>query len=146
MRPNAIHYQLLAFRRRHPWDAAGLIPSALQQRAGHIIAVAHSELVRMGRAHAMAAIIKETPGENAGSSPKPDFAGNSVGGKPGLHRLEQVAVEDRLMLSRVNLGPVHDLADVEPVLEQMRQRPDRSGCRLAPSHRAERPPWYGYRS
>jgi hypothetical protein len=55
--------------------------------------------------------------------PAPQRPGDSVAGKPGLHRREQVAVEDRLMFSLVNLAPVHDLADVEPVLEQMRQRP-----------------------
>jgi hypothetical protein len=56
---------------RHPWDAAGLIPSVLQERAGHVVAVAHSKLVRMGGAHAIAAIIINAPGKNAGSSPEP---------------------------------------------------------------------------
>jgi hypothetical protein len=32
-------------------------------------------------------------------------------------------MEDRLMLSGVNLALVHDLAEVEPVREEMRQRP-----------------------
>jgi hypothetical protein len=34
MRPNAIHYQLLDFGCRHPWDAVGLFPLVLQERVG----------------------------------------------------------------------------------------------------------------
>ena len=39
-----------------------------------------------------------------------------------LHGLEQVAGEDRLMLAAIHLTPVIDLADVEPVLEEMGKR------------------------
>jgi hypothetical protein len=60
----------------------------------------------MGGTHAVAAIIINAPGENAGSSPEPQRAGDSVGGEPGLHRLEQVAVNDRLMFSLVNRASV----------------------------------------
>ena len=42
--------------------------------------------------------------------------------EPGLHGLEQLAVEDRLMLAAMHLTPVADLTDVEPVLEQMGER------------------------
>src|SRR5258708_4579485 len=56
---------------------------------------------------------------DAGRAPEPDLAGNRIGGKLGLHGLEQLAIEDRLMLSGVNLAPVHHLAEVEPVLEEV---------------------------
>jgi len=36
-----------------------------------------------------------------------------------LNRFEQVAVEDCGMLSWVNFAPMHDIADVEPVAEQI---------------------------
>jgi hypothetical protein len=36
----------------------------------------------------------------------------------GLHGLEQVTVEDRLMLPKIQLAPIDDLADVEPVLSR----------------------------
>src|SRR5262252_1201149 len=62
--------------------------------------------------------------EDAGRAPEPHLPGNRIGGKLGLHRLEQVAIENRLVFSGVDLSLVHDLADVEPVLEKMRQRAD----------------------
>jgi hypothetical protein len=51
-----------------------------------------------------------------------DLPGDGVGGALGLHGLEQVAAEDRLMLAAMHLTPVGDLAEVEPVLEQMGER------------------------
>src|ERR1700674_4839117 len=78
----------------------------------------------MGRAHAVAAVIEDATGQDAGGTPEPNFAGNRIGGKLGLDGLKQLAIEDRLMLSGVNPAAVHDLADVEPILEQMRQRTD----------------------
>src|SRR5258708_4979368 len=60
---------------------------------------------------------------------------NSRAGALGLYRLEQVAVEDRLMLSGVNLAPVHYLAEVEPVLEEVRHRADAEAMVFAD------PPW-----
>jgi hypothetical protein len=40
-------------------------------------------------------------GQNAGRAPEPDLAGHRIGAKLGLHRLKQIAVEDRLMLRRM---------------------------------------------
>ncbi len=49
-------------------------------------------------------------------------AGNRTGGALRLHRLEQVAVENRLVLSAMGLAPIDHLSNVEPVFEQMGQR------------------------
>src|SRR5258708_7586536 len=112
---DAVKHQLLDLGRRHARHAASFVLPVLQERMGYIVAVTHPQLVRVGRAHAIATIIENAAGQNAGRVPESDFPSNRIGGKLGLHRLEQVAVEDRLMLSGVNLAPVHYLAKVEPV-------------------------------
>jgi hypothetical protein len=53
------------------------------------------------------------PGERSGRAPEP----NDIGGAPGLHGLEQIAGEDRLMLAAMHFTSIDDLADVKPVLE-----------------------------
>ncbi|PZR87899.1 MAG: hypothetical protein DLM68_07980 [Hyphomicrobiales bacterium] len=54
----------------------------------------------MRPAHAVAAVIEEAAGQNGDRAPEPDLPGDGVGGAPGLHGLEQLAGEDRLMLAR----------------------------------------------
>src|SRR5262245_8656927 len=76
----------------------------------------------MGRAHPIAEVVIKTAGENGGTPFQPEVPGNDVGGEFFLHGLEQVAGEDRLMLAAIHLTPVIDLADVEPVLEEMSER------------------------
>src|SRR5262245_56658317 len=73
----------------------------------------------MRGAHPVAAIVIKVPGQNGGRASQPGLPGNDVGGEFFLHGLEQVAGEDRLMLAAIYLPPIMDLADVEPVLEQM---------------------------
>ena len=85
----------------------------------HIIPVTHTELVRVRRAHAVAAVVEEATGQKGGSAPELDLPGDGVGGALGLHGLEQIAGEDRLMLAAMHLTPIGDLAEVEPVLEEM---------------------------
>ena len=57
----------------------------------------------MRRAHPVAAIVEETAGQNGRSAPEPDLPGDGVGGALGLHGLEQIAAEDRLMLAAMHL-------------------------------------------
>jgi hypothetical protein len=78
----------------------------------------------MRRAHAVAAVVEEAAGQNGGRASEPDQPGDGVGGPFGLHGLEQVGAEDRRMLAAMHLAPLGDLADVEPVLEQMGERSD----------------------
>ena len=56
--------------RRHPPDRAGA-SFVLQQRLGDVIAIAHATLVGMARAHALAAIVKQTTGQNGGRAAQP---------------------------------------------------------------------------
>ena len=76
--------------------------------------VTHTELVRVRRAHAVAAVVEEATGQKGGSAPELDLPGDGVGGALGLHGLEQIAGEDRLMLAAMHLTPIGDLAEVEP--------------------------------
>jgi hypothetical protein len=87
----------------------------------------------MRRAHPVAAIVEEAAGQNGGSAPEPDLPGDGVGGALGLHGLEQIAAEDRLMLAAMHLTPIRDLAEVEPVLEQMGKGTQASSSRMRPS-------------
>jgi hypothetical protein len=57
---------------------------------------------------------RHATGQNGRGALEPDLSRDGVGGKLGLHGLEQVAVEDRLMLTVIDFTPVDDLADVEP--------------------------------
>jgi hypothetical protein len=71
---------------------------------------------------AIAAIVDEASGQEGGRASEPDLPGNGVGGEFFLHGLEHVAAEDRLVLAAMHLTPKGDLADVEPVLEEMGKR------------------------
>jgi hypothetical protein len=101
--------------------ASGL--AILQERLRDVIPVARALLVRMRRAHAIAAIVEEAAGQEGGRASEPDLPGDGVGGEFFLHGLEQVAAKDRLMLAPMHLSSIGDLADVEPVLEEMGKRP-----------------------
>ena len=65
----------------------------------NIVPVTHAAFVRMRWAHAVAAVIEEAAGERSGRAPEPKLPGDRVGGAPGLRGFEQVAGEDRLMLT-----------------------------------------------
>ena len=52
------------------------------------------------------------------------FAFDRILGQPRLNGLKQRAIEDRFVFAWVNLATIGDLADVEPVLEQMGERAD----------------------
>src|SRR5271166_864442 len=86
----------------------------------------------MRGAHAVAAVIEDAAGQKGRSALKPDLPRNGVGGELSLHRLEQAAVENWLLLSPVHLTAINDLADVESVLEQMGQS-SRAEADMAPT-------------
>src|SRR6202040_2059066 len=77
-------------------------------------------------------VVKEAAGQNGGSAPEPDLPGDGVGGALGLHGLEQIAAEYRLMLAAMHLTPIGDLAEVEPGLEQMGERSHAKADTAAP--------------
>src|ERR1035437_1122384 len=119
---DAVEYELFDLSGRHTRDATGFGLSLLQDRVRHIISVTHTELVGVRRAHAVAPVVEDATGENGRRALEPDLPRDGIGGKLGLHRLEQLTFEDRLMLSVMDSASIDYLADVEPVLEQMGER------------------------
>src|SRR5215211_4542898 len=120
----AVEHQLLDVGGRHAGDAACLRLSLLQDCVRHVIAVAQADLVGVRRAHAIAAVVEDAAGEDGGRALEPKLPCDGSGGKLGLYGCEQVTVEDRLVLAAMHLAPIDHLADVEPVLEQVREGAD----------------------
>ena len=100
------------------------------QRARDIIAVAGAVLDRMRRGHPMAVAVKDQPGQQARAF---DMAAASVLdcvlGEPPLHRIPQLLVDDRLVLTGIGVVAVDDLAAVDPVPQHQVERA--AGDRLA---------------
>src|ERR1700730_13778273 len=95
---DAVAHEGLDLGGRHAGDAAYFGLSILQDRMRHIIPVAHAALVRMRRAHPVAAVVEQAPGQNGGRAPEPDLPGDGVGGARGLHALA-VAMAKRAAVS-----------------------------------------------
>ena len=122
MPADAVAHESLDLGDWYASDAAGFGFAILQNRMRNIVPVTHAAFVRMRRAHPVATVVEEAAGERSGRTPEPELPGNDIGGAPGLHGFEQIAGEDRLMLAAMHLASIDDLADVEPVLEQMGKR------------------------
>src|SRR6202045_3756529 len=121
MPADAVAHESLDLGGRYASDAARFGSLILQKRMRNIVPVTHAAFVRMRRAHPVAAVVEEAAGERSGRAPEPERPGDRA---PGLHGFEQIAGEDRLMLAAMHLASIDDLADVEPVLEQMGKRSD----------------------
>jgi hypothetical protein len=63
-------------------------------------------------------IRRVVPGGDQQTLVAPERVRRTIPSRP----LEQVAAEDRFILAATHLTPIGDLADVEPVLEQMSER------------------------
>src|SRR5438132_724301 len=87
-----------------------------------IVAISNLALFSSRRRHPVSAVIKNVPGqERTRIDPK-------VVSCPGLRqlfldRIEESLIEDWLMFTRVMLFLMNDLADIDPVLEQVGERP-----------------------
>src|SRR6266516_1912411 len=62
----AIEHERLDLGGGEPGDAAGARLPFLQNRMGDVVAVAHPELVGVGRAHPAAAVVENAAGEDGG--------------------------------------------------------------------------------
>jgi Tripartite tricarboxylate transporter family receptor len=111
---DTFEHERLDVRCRDAGDAACLIVSLLQESVGDIVPVTHPLLVRVRRAHAVAAVIEDAARQNGGRALEPNLPFDGVGGELGLHGFEQVTVEDRLVFPAMQLAPIGDLADIEP--------------------------------
>src|SRR5437660_6798451 len=104
-------------------DQSGRRGLSLQHGLGDVIAVAGAALVGVGRAHAVAAMVKQAPAQDGGYTPQPAAPLQRLGRELSSYRLEQRGIENGLVLTVVNLATVDQLADIEAVLEQIRERP-----------------------
>ncbi len=73
-------------------------------------------------AHAVAVRIKDAAGQKREWAPQPAAPRHRLGRKLGLHRRKQRGIENGLVFTTVNGAPVDHLADIEAVLEQVRER------------------------
>src|SRR6266478_5869423 len=76
----------------------------------------------MAGRHPVAAIVENPPHQNGGRVRDVHMPFQGTFGQPGLDGVERGAVEDRLMLAGMNFATVGHVADVEAVLEEMRER------------------------
>src|SRR5439155_16572570 len=96
----------------------------------------------MGWAHAVAGSIKNESAQERGRAPQPAAPRERLGRKLGLHRRKQPRIENGLVLAAVNLATVDQLAGIEAVLEQIRERPhaeDSAAVRQPPRLTANSP-------
>src|SRR6266851_3140649 len=75
----------------------------------------------MAGRHPVAAIVENSPHQNGGRVRDVRMPFQGTFGQPGLDGVERGAVEDRLMLAGMNFATVGHVADVEAVLEEMRE-------------------------
>ena len=78
----------------------------------------------VARGHAIAAVIEDRPASKASDHPCSLMIAHLFG-QLGLHCLEQVAVDHGRLLPGQNLALEHHLPNVEPVAQQVGQRPAR---------------------
>ena len=69
----------------------------------------------------MAPLIEQVPGQDSGLAADPAAPLDGLRGELGLDGREQGGVEDRLMVAPERLAAIDHLADIKPVLEQMRE-------------------------
>jgi hypothetical protein len=106
----------------HARHRAGLVLSALSQDAGDVVAIAGAVLDRVARGHAVAAVLEDAPEqESLGARAGAPFAAPLLV-ELGLHRLEQRAFDDRLVLAGMALALVVDRAAIDPVAQDVRER------------------------
>src|SRR6516164_11477794 len=109
---------------RDPRDRSKPGCSGLSMNAGlrHIIAIADACLGGVGCDHAMAGIVEqEVPEQVVRLLPGQGLMG-LMGRQLVLHSLKQALVHDRRLFPRQDLAPVVDLANEEPVAQQMGER------------------------
>src|SRR5262249_22274936 len=120
--PDRLYDELLQLDRRHARDTAGVLLTALKEDMGDIVAIANTVLVGVAGRHAIAAVVEDAAHQDGGRGFKAGPPRPSGPGKFGLNSLEGGTIDDGGVLARMGLAPVDHLADVEAVLEKMRQR------------------------
>ena len=81
----------------------------------------------MARAHAIAAVIEDAARQQGGRTRPGGAIAIALLGELSLNGLEQVTIEDRRMLCGADLALEVDLADVEPVAQEIGERASGEG-------------------
>src|ERR1700724_2749316 len=106
MPAHAITHEAFDLGSRHAGDAPCFRLAILQQRMRDIVQVARTLLVRMRRAHPVAAVVEEAAREKSGLASGPDLPGDGVGGSLRPYGLEQITAENRFVLAAMHLAPI----------------------------------------
>ena len=129
---HSVEYKRFDLGRRYPRDAARLGFPILNEGLRHIIAVAHSQPVRVGRAHAVVAVIEDPSHQQSWRAFQTQLTNDRIAGKLALHCLEDRTFHNGLMLTTMVLTAVGHLANVNAVLEQIGGRLDSMSGRTEP--------------
>ena len=108
-------------RGRHPRDRTNCGCSCIpeQKRPRDIVAVVPALLLGLGRRHAMAGVVKHQTGQEMAEGGPGSGLMTPLVREHRLDAIEQVAIEDRGLLARIDLPLVVDLANVEAIAQQM---------------------------
>ena len=105
---------------RYSRDRTGLVLSAAQGRAD-IEPVPDAVLAGKARAHAIAPVVEEFSLQEGATLRICRLAFDDVGLEQRLHSLKGLLVHDRLVLAFEPLAAMMDLAEIDPVLEKVRE-------------------------
>src|SRR6478672_9653040 len=115
--------------RRHSRYTPRVITPPLKKCVRGVVAIANALLVGMRWAHRIAAFVKDTTRQECGRRGSKLGARDGSLSQPRLDGIECLAVENRFVRSRMNLVAINNLADIEPVREDVRKRTDHESLR-----------------
>ena len=122
MAPNRSRDHAFDLGRRETTDTSGPFGLTLEQGGGQIVAVLDASFADVARRHAVAAVVKDPPGQQGLGLHSRGLMIVHLFGELGLHGLEQAPVDNGRLLPCQNLALEFDLADVEAVAEQVGKR------------------------
>ena len=103
-------------------DGASFVRLPLQQGVRDIVAIPHTFLARMRRRHGIVAVVEDTAGKKRRRGRPDRRSPHRLLLQLGLHGVKESPVQDWLMLAGMDLAAIRDLANVEPVLQEMCER------------------------
>ena len=108
-------------------DRPGGLRPSLDQGGRYVIAVPRRALPAVTRAHAVAAVIKDASCQKGYRARPRRAIAAALLHQLSLNGLEQVTIEDRRMLCWTDLALEDDLADIEPVAQEIGERASGEG-------------------